>query len=59
MAKKFRANTLAEQSGGKATDGRGQRIMEIQPEDIHQRVPFFTGSPKMMKQAEDLMRLYG
>lgn len=50
---------LAEQSGGTATDGRGQRIMEIRPEDIHQRVPFFTGSPKMMKQAEDLMRLYG
>ena len=50
---------LAEQSGGTATDGRGQRIMEIRPEDIHQRVPFFTGSPRMMKQAEDLMRLYG
>ncbi len=50
---------LAEQSGGTATNGRGQRIMEIQPEDIHQRVPFFTGSPKMMKQAEDFMRLYG
>jgi fructose-1,6-bisphosphatase I len=50
---------LAEQSGGKATDGRGQRILEIQPEDIHQRVPFFTGSPEMMKKAEDLMRLYG
>jgi len=50
---------LAEQSGGTATDGRGQRIMEIRPEDIHQRVPLFTGSPKMMKQAEDLMRLYG
>jgi fructose-1,6-bisphosphatase I len=50
---------LAEQSGGSATDGRGQRILEIQPEDIHQRVPFFTGSPKMMKQAEDFMRLYG
>lgn len=50
---------LAEQSGGIATDGRGQRIMEIQPRDIHQRVPFFTGSPEMMHQAEDLMRLYG
>lgn len=50
---------LAEQSGGRATDGRGKRIMEIQPQDIHQRVPLFTGSPKMMKQAEELMRLYG
>ena len=50
---------LAEQSGGTATNGRGQRILEIQPKDIHQRVPFFTGSPKMMKLAEDLMQLYG
>ncbi len=28
-------------------------------EFITQPVPFFTGSPKMMKKAEDLMRLYG
>ncbi|HTQ39221.1 MAG TPA: class 1 fructose-bisphosphatase [Pirellulales bacterium] len=33
---------IAEQAGGMATDGTG-RIMEIQPHDIHQRVPLVVG----------------
>ena len=47
---------LAEQSGGKATDGHGNRILEIQPTDIHQRVPFYVGSKKMVDQAEKQAR---
>ncbi len=50
---------LAEQAGGLATDGRGKRILEIQPTSIHQRVPFFTGSKNMVEKAEELMREYG
>jgi len=46
---------LAEQSGGRATDGF-QRIMEIQPTELHQRVPFFCGSTEMVKDAEKMMR---
>jgi fructose-1,6-bisphosphatase I len=46
---------LAEQAGGLATDGRGNRILEIQPTSIHQRVPLFTGSAEMVKQAEKFM----
>lgn len=34
---------LAEQAGGKATDGR-QRIMEIVPRELHARVPLYIGS---------------
>jgi len=45
---------LAEQAGGKATDGFG-RIMEIQPTELHQRVPFFCGSYKMVEKAEEFM----
>lgn len=48
---------LAEQSGGKATDGHGNRILEIQPTDIHQRVPFFVGSKRMVDQAEKYMQI--
>lgn len=48
---------LAEQSGGIATDGMGRRILEIQPESIHQRVPFFVGSADMVRLAEEFMRL--
>ena len=46
---------LAEQAGGKATDGFG-RILEIQPNAIHQRVPFFVGSIKMVEKAEEFMQ---
>lgn len=49
---------LSEQAGGLATDGSGRRIMEIQPVDIHQRVPFFTGSFNMVKKAEEFMKSY-
>ena len=45
---------LAEQAGGKASDGFG-RIMEIQPSELHQRVPFFCGSRLMVDKAEEFM----
>merc|ERR1719399_2481421 len=35
---------LLEQAGGKSTTG-SQRVMEIQPQGVHQRVPVFLGSP--------------
>uniref|UniRef100_A0A3B3DDN2 Fructose-1,6-bisphosphatase 1 n=1 Tax=Oryzias melastigma TaxID=30732 RepID=A0A3B3DDN2_ORYME len=35
---------LIEQAGGLATTGT-QRILDVQPETIHQRVPFVVGSP--------------
>ncbi len=34
---------LAEQAGGRASDGR-RRILEIQPDSIHQRTPLLAGS---------------
>ena len=39
---------LAEQAGGIATDGRG-RILDIQPQSIHQRTPLVVGSQKEME----------
>lgn len=45
---------LAEQAGGKASDGK-QRILEIKPTELHQRVPFFVGSKNMVEQAESMM----
>lgn len=41
---------IAEQAGGKATDGK-QRILDIEPESLHQRVPFFVGSKHMVEEA--------
>jgi len=48
---------LAEQSGGMATDGMGNRILEIKPKSIHQRVPFFVGSAQMVQRAENYMQI--
>lgn len=45
---------IAEQAGGKASDGF-TRIMEIQPTELHQRVPFFCGSYNMVEKAEEFM----
>ncbi len=38
---------LVEQAGGTATDGRN-RILTIRPESLHQRSPFYCGSPEMV-----------
>ena len=46
---------LAEQANGKASDGF-TRIMDIQPAELHQRVPFICGSRNMVEKAEEFMR---
>lgn len=46
---------LAEQAGGKCSDGF-TRILELQPTELHQRVPFFCGSIEMVEKAEEFMR---
>lgn len=49
----YECNCLAfiiEQAGGMATDGQ-RRIMEIDPTELHQRVPLFIGSPDMVNKA--------
>ena len=45
---------IVEQAGGKASDGFGS-IMEIEPTELHQRVPFFCGSYNMVEKAEEFM----
>lgn len=43
---------IAEQAGGKATDG-SQRVLDITPTSLHQRVPFFVGSTNMVNEASE------
>ena len=45
---------IAEQANGRASDGF-TRIMEIQPKELHERVPFICGSIKMVEKAEEFM----
>lgn len=42
---------IMEVAGGKATDGK-QRILDIVPQKLHQRTPFFVGSIEMMQEME-------
>jgi fructose-1,6-bisphosphatase I len=54
----YEANPLAfliEQAGGVATDGQ-QRILDIQPESIHQRTPLLLGSQVEMNHLERLLK---
>jgi fructose-1,6-bisphosphatase I len=56
----YECNPLAfivEQAGGTATNGK-QRILELQPSELHERVPFFIGSPEMVDMAHAFLRRY-
>ncbi|MGB0456009.1 MAG: class 1 fructose-bisphosphatase [Flavobacteriaceae bacterium] len=46
---------LAEQANGKATNGV-QRILDIQPTELHQRVPFICGSTNMVEDVEAFIK---
>lgn len=53
----YECNPMAfviEQAGGTASDGY-QRILDIEPMELHQRVAIFIGSPKMVRKAEEFM----
>ncbi len=53
----YEANPIAflvEQAGGKASNGQ-QRILDIEPESIHQRTPLIAGGPAEMRAFEQAM----
>ncbi|ARS34024.1 class 1 fructose-bisphosphatase [Pontibacter actiniarum] len=54
----YECNALAfivEQAGGKATNGY-QRIMEMQPTELHQRCPLIIGSTEMVDKVEEYLK---
>lgn len=46
---------IAEQAGGKATDGF-RNVLDIQPKALHERSPIFVGPTYMVDKAESLMQ---
>jgi fructose-1,6-bisphosphatase I len=46
---------LVESAGGRAIDGK-QRILEVQPTSLHQRVPIYIGSPYDVGVVEDFLK---
>ena len=45
---------IIEQAGGIASDGKN-RILDVVPSSLHERISIFAGSPKMVKRAEAMM----
>jgi fructose-1,6-bisphosphatase I len=48
---------IVEQAGGYASDGR-RRILDIQPDSLHQRVPLFLGNRELVEKAEEFVSRY-
>ncbi len=54
----FECNPLAfivEQCGGRASDGE-KNILDIEPTELHQRVPIYIGSTDMVKKVEEMLK---
>ncbi len=49
---------IVEQAGGKATNGRGKRILDLIPTSIHERTPLYIGSRAMVDKAEEFMKKF-
>lgn len=48
---------IAEQAGGYGSDGR-QNILDIRPETLHQRTPFFIGNRELVEKAEEYIQRF-
>ncbi len=46
---------IIEVAGGKATNGK-ERILDVQPTELHQRSAFFVGSKSMMEELEECLK---
>ena len=58
---KGRANPMAfiaEQAGGYASHGRG-RILDIDPDELHERTPLFIGNKEEVLKLEGFIRKFG
>ena len=48
---------LAEQANGLAIGGK-TRILDVQPKELHQRIPFFCGSRNMVLKLKEFLTKY-
>ncbi len=48
---------LAEQAGGAATDG-SHSILDLEPQTLHQRTPFFVGNSELVSMAAQFVKLH-
>ena len=48
---------LAEQAGGRAITAPGHDVLDLKPNELHQRIPFFVGSRNMVNTIEEFLRV--
>jgi len=48
---------IAEQAGGRASNGR-RNILDMPPQDLHQRTPLFIGNRKLVEKAHEFIAKY-
>ncbi len=46
---------IVQQAGGAESDGE-RSVLEIEPTELHQRVPFYTGSIHMVRKLEEFLK---
>ena len=49
---------VIEQAGGSAVNHAGERILDLKPKTLHQRVPFYVGSKNMVKNLMSFIKKY-
>jgi fructose-1,6-bisphosphatase I len=49
---------IVEEAGGYASNGV-QNVLDIEPQDLHERVPLFIGNRDLVEKAEEYVGLYG
>jgi fructose-1,6-bisphosphatase I len=57
----YECNPLAfvvEQAGGKAINGNLQRVLDMKPEHLHQRITITIGSPEMVDEMKEFVERY-
>ena len=57
----YECNPLAmviEEAGGEALTSSGERILDLQPKSIHQRVPLYIGSENMVNEVMEYVKEY-
>ncbi len=49
---------VVEQAGGRAINSKLQQILDVEPQDIHQRSTIVIGSPEMITEMEEFIKKY-
>jgi fructose-1,6-bisphosphatase I len=47
---------VIEMAGGKSTTGDDESVLDVQPTDLHQRVPIFIGNENLIQKVKEYLK---